>query len=61
MTTATTQQQVSSYFKVRKDELPVCCPRPIDNTASLHPRVYLPFDKEGQAECPYCGTRYALA
>lgn len=60
MTTAT-QQPVSSYFKVSKDELPVCCPRPNDNTASLHPRVYLSFDKEGHAECPYCGARYALA
>ena len=60
MTTAMAQQQLSSYYKVKKDELPVCCPRPIEDTASLHPRVYLTFGKDGHAECPYCGTRYEL-
>ena len=25
-----------------------------------HPRVYLALDKEGYAQCHYCGTRYQL-
>ena len=28
---------------------------------SSHPRVYLDLDVTGEASCPYCGTRYALA
>jgi uncharacterized Zn-finger protein len=25
-----------------------------------HPRVFLPISDDGEALCPYCGTRYVL-
>jgi uncharacterized Zn-finger protein len=28
---------------------------------SSHPRVFLDFDHDGNAKCPYCGTQYRLA
>jgi uncharacterized Zn-finger protein len=52
--------QVSSYYKVKAEELPISCPRNDEEVASLHPRVYLSFDKQGHAQCPYCGARYDL-
>ncbi|MEO5343256.1 MAG: zinc-finger domain-containing protein [Gammaproteobacteria bacterium SHHR-1] len=52
--------QVSSYYKVEPAELPISCPRSNEEVASLHPRVYLSFDKQGQTECPYCGARFEL-
>ncbi len=40
----------------------VFCPSPRAHMAlwNSHPRVYLPLNKEGKAQCPYCGTRYQL-
>ncbi|MCU0972309.1 MAG: zinc-finger domain-containing protein [Gammaproteobacteria bacterium] len=26
----------------------------------MHPRVFLPIEKTGQATCPYCGAQYVL-
>jgi uncharacterized Zn-finger protein len=25
-----------------------------------HPKVYLPVEKTGEAQCPYCGAIYVL-
>ncbi len=41
--------------------LPVFCPNPAMPLWSSHPRVFLHFDENGEARCPYCGTRYRLA
>jgi uncharacterized Zn-finger protein len=60
MIMASPQQHVSSYYKVKRDELPAACPRDGEDIASLHPRVFLSFDKNGHAECPYCGARFEL-
>jgi uncharacterized Zn-finger protein len=27
---------------------------------NMHPRVYLPIEKSGEAICPYCGAHYVL-
>ena len=45
---------------VGRRELPLACPRPADTLWNLHPRVYLPIEKTGEATCPYCGARYQL-
>ena len=45
---------------VGRDELPLSCPRPGDEVWNMHPRVYLPIEKDGTAICPYCGARYEL-
>jgi uncharacterized Zn-finger protein len=41
-------------------DLPAHCPNPSMPLWSSHPRVFLDFDPQGEAKCPYCGTRYRL-
>jgi uncharacterized Zn-finger protein len=45
---------------VTAQEMPAFCPNPKMPVWSSHPKVYLSFDGEGQAACPYCGTAYQL-
>ncbi|MBP9721977.1 MAG: zinc-finger domain-containing protein [Gammaproteobacteria bacterium] len=52
---------ISSYFVVNKNELPLSCPMPDMETWSLHPKIYLPIAETGEAICPYCSTRYILS
>jgi len=47
--------------EVRSKDLPVFCPNPGMPLWSSHPRVFLHFAENGEARCPYCGTRYRLA
>ena len=49
-----------SYSLVSKNELPFYCPPKDAQTWSMHPKVFLSFDKEGKANCPYCGAIYYL-
>ncbi len=51
---------VSSYFIVNKNDLPLSCPTAEAEAWNLHPRVYLPIAETGEATCPYCSTRYIL-
>ncbi|MEJ2620009.1 MAG: zinc-finger domain-containing protein [Candidatus Thiodiazotropha sp.] len=60
MTQAAAQTTRQEVHKVSRKDLPLCCPRPGETLAALHPRVYLPIEKTGTATCPYCGTRYQL-
>ena len=46
---------------VQPSELPAFCPNPAMPLWSSHPRVFLDIVDEGEAMCPYCGTRYVLA
>ncbi len=46
--------------QVRPTDLPLSCPMPGEALWSMHPRVYLPIEKTGEATCPYCGARYRL-
>ena len=45
---------------VSRKDLPLSCPRPRDELWNMHPRVYLPIEKTGEATCPYCGVHYVL-
>lgn len=45
---------------VSRQELPVSCPREEDTLWNQHPRVFLPIEKTGKANCPYCGKQYIL-
>ena len=47
-------------IQVSRADLPLSCPVPNQEVWNLHPRVYLPIEKTGEATCPYCGTRYSL-
>jgi len=48
-------------IEVSEDDLPAFCPNPDMPLWSWHPRIYLDVVHEGEAMCPYCGTRYRLA
>lgn len=46
---------------VSRRDLPLSCPNPGTDLASLHPRVYIPLKQQGErAVCPYCGAEYLL-
>jgi uncharacterized Zn-finger protein len=57
---AKTSKHTSYYSLVSKNELPFHCPPKEAQKWSMHPKVFLPFDKEGRANCPYCGAIYKL-
>lgn len=46
--------------EVTEQDLPLHCPNPAMPLWSSHPRVFLDLAAEGEAMCPYCGTRYRL-
>ena len=47
--------------KVRKNDLPLTCPKNGESTLDTHPRVVIPLKNQGdEASCPYCRTRYLL-
>ena len=49
-----------SFGIVTKDDLPFHCPPKDASKWNMHPKVFLSFDEEGRANCPYCGTNYRL-
>lgn len=54
------KKTTGTLIRVRTEELPLSCPRQGDQSWSMHPRVYLPIEKTGEAVCPYCGAKYVL-
>lgn len=58
---ADTAKSKDAVIKVSRSDLPLSCPRPDDEVWNMHPRVYLPIEKSGEAVCPYCGAHYQLA
>jgi uncharacterized Zn-finger protein len=46
---------------VTAKDLPLYCPNPAMPLWSSHPRVFLDVEADGEAMCPYCGTRYRLS
>jgi uncharacterized Zn-finger protein len=47
-------------YRVKRADLPLSCPTADMDVWNSHPRVYLPIEKTGQAQCPYCGAEYQL-
>jgi len=45
---------------ISKKDLPFHCPPKESSSWNMHPKVFLPFDEKGKANCPYCGTLYKL-
>lgn len=58
-TSAATNAAVNAVELEGKD-LPAHCPNPAMPLWSSHPRVFLEFNHDGIAKCPYCGTAYRL-
>ena len=48
------------HYEVTRADLPLSCPTPAMGLWNSHPRVYLPIEKTGRAQCPYCGAVYTL-
>ena len=57
---AKTFKHTSYYSLVSKNELPFHCPPEEAQKWNMHPKVFLSFDEEGGANCPYCGAIYKL-
>lgn len=47
-------------YDVTHDDLPLSCPMPGMSLWNSHPKVYLPVEATGTAQCPYCGAVYTL-
>jgi uncharacterized Zn-finger protein len=50
----------AAIVEVTGKDLPLYCPNPAMPLWSSHPRVFLDVEADGEAMCPYCGTRYRL-
>lgn len=47
-------------YEVTRADLPLSCPTPAMSLWNSHPRVYLPVEATGRAQCPYCSAVYVL-
>lgn len=56
MLTASTQ----ASYQITKADLPLSCPLPTMRLWDAHPRVFLPIEKTGSLNCPYCGAKFTL-
>ena len=54
------QPNAQNNYDVTQDDLPLSCPMPAMSLWNSHPRVYLPIEKTGFAQCPYCSAEYVL-
>ena len=48
------------HVEITATDLPLHCPLSSQALWDSHPRVFLPIGDDGEALCPYCGTRYVL-
>ncbi|HEX6317453.1 MAG TPA: zinc-finger domain-containing protein [Burkholderiales bacterium] len=48
----------SKEVDITEKDLPLHCPMADAPLWARHPRVFLDVAKQGEARCPYCGTRY---
>ena len=54
------QKKQLSFNTVKEKYLPFYCPPPEAQKWNMPPKVFLKFDKSGQAFCPYCSASYKL-
>ncbi len=53
---ANTEQE----YHVTEANLPLSCPMPSMRLWDAHPKVFLPIEETGTAQCPYCGAKFIL-
>ncbi len=56
----TVTANAENRYEVTRTDLPLSCPMPGMSLWNSHPKVYLPVEKTGTAQCPYCGAVYLL-
>lgn len=54
------QASTEKSYEVTKLDLPLACPSEKMRVWDSHPRVFLPIEETGSAQCPYCGAKYTL-
>ena len=47
-------------YEVTTAALPLSCPMPGMRLWDAHPKVYLPIEATGTAQCSYCSAEYIL-
>lgn len=47
-------------YEVTTAALPLSCPMPGMRLWDAHPKVYLPIECTGHAQCSYCSAKYIL-
>ncbi len=47
-------------YRVTRADLPLHCPQPSMYLWNSHPKVFLPIETTGQAQCPYCSSMFKL-
>ncbi|MFA5590891.1 MAG: zinc-finger domain-containing protein [Lysobacteraceae bacterium] len=60
MTAAAQPANTETRYEVTRADLPLSCPTPSMALWNSHPKVYLPIEATGQAQCPYCSALYVL-
>lgn len=60
MSNAQPKEPTHPVVEIDAAQVPAFCPNPAMPLWSSHPRVFLHFAEDGEARCPYCGTRYRL-
>ena len=60
MSDTASNASASKVTEVSQSDLPLSCPLPGDEVWNMHPKVYLPIEKDGESVCPYCGAHYKL-
>ena len=55
-----TDEIESRVVNVTEADLPLHCPMKGMSLWNSHPRVFLPLEKTGEEQCPYCGAVYTL-
>ncbi|MFU8820981.1 MAG: zinc-finger domain-containing protein [Gammaproteobacteria bacterium] len=58
--TTSIEASTERHYEVTRADLPLSCPTPAMKLWNSHPRVYLPIEATGRAQCPYCGAVYTL-
>lgn len=58
---STEKNSSQSAVTVTSADLPLCCPLPDQPLWNQHPRVYLPIERTGEVDCPYCGAHYKMS
>ncbi|HEY8555295.1 MAG TPA: zinc-finger domain-containing protein [Burkholderiales bacterium] len=54
------EPNAQSCYEITRADLPLHCPMKGMSLWNSHPRVYLPIEERGEAQCPYCGALYVL-
>ena len=59
MSASDPRSDTARQIELTDKDLPLHCPMSGSPLWARHPRVFLDVVKQGEALCPYCGTKYS--